>query len=179
MQNRIIILHYDTVPCRSAPFPKKRGRSAANLTVHVKTSVNGLIAASFSRKTVDFSANRICNKSEKNQNGTKCRFLLFISAHIYRFKNAWIIWVYPVFLYLLVKKQCIETTKILRNMKIMLELRLFFAKIQSSAQTSPLSKNGVPENGRSKAANTACQKSAFTALFNVGNLRPAPFCPAA
>lgn len=64
-------------------------------------------------------------------------------------------------------------------MKIMLELRLFFAKIQLSAQASPLSKNSVPENRSSKAANPVCQKSAFAALFNVGSLRHAPLCPAA
>lgn len=58
----------------------------------------------------------------------------------------------------------------LRNMKIMLELRLFFAKIQSSAQTSPLSKNGVPENERSKTDDPACQKSASATFFFAKNL---------
>lgn len=58
----------------------------------------------------------------------------------------------------------------------MLELRLFFAKIQSSAQTSPLSKNGVPENGRSKADDPACQKSASATFFSPKTCTAAKLC---
>lgn len=61
-------------------------------------------------------------------------------------------------------------------MKIMLELRLFFAKILASFQTDSLSKNSVPENGRSKAADTACQKSASATFFSPKTCTAAKLC---
>ena len=61
-------------------------------------------------------------------------------------------------------------------MKIMLELRLFFAKILASFQTDSLSKNSVPENQRSKTADTACQKSASATFFSPETYAAAKLC---
>ena len=140
--------------------------------------MNGRIAAPFPRKTVIFSALRFCNKKEKNCNGTKCQILFFLSAYVFHFENACLDWIYFPFLWRLVKKRWTETTKILRNMKIMLDLRLFFAKNPAPVPTYSCRKTVFQRTGVPKQLTLLIKKVRLRRFFRQ-NLHRALLCTAA